>query len=75
MDLAMANYSKKCDSLGERILKLIPEHPEIMKIENAFDLFKVEGFKCDDLGPSLAQAQGALAWAQNRHEKGNQITE
>ena len=58
-----AGYTSTADELVNRISALIPSHPEILKIENPFDLFKVEGFKCDDLQPSLDQASWALSKA------------
>ena len=57
-------YVATADELVNRISALIPSHPEILSIENPFDLFKVEGFKCDDLQPSLAQASWALSKAK-----------
>ena len=57
------------DQLSKRILDLIPDHPEILEITEAFDLFKVEGFKCDDLEPSLFQASSALSKAQLDYQK------
>lgn len=62
-------YAQTADTLSDRIFALIPAHPEIVKMDNAFDLFGIPGFKCDDLGPSLAQASYALKAAQQRHEK------
>jgi hypothetical protein len=59
------------DELTKRILALIPSHPEIMTIESAFDLFKIDGFKCDDLDPSLAQAVAALGRARKIHKDNN----
>jgi len=56
-------YVSTADELVNRISALIPSRPEILKIENPFELFKVEGFKCDDLQPSLAQASWALSKA------------
>lgn len=63
-------YAATADELCDRIKKLIPTHPEIMTIESTFDLFKIEGFKCDDLQPSLAQAGAALAKARRLHREG-----
>ena len=63
------DYATTGHELRDRIVALIPTHPEIMQIENAFDLFKVEGFKCDDLGPSLAQAQWALSAAKLQYKQ------
>ena len=59
-------YRRTAEELGERILALIPDHPEILTLGSHWDLFKVPGFRCDDLGPSLAQASAALAWARDR---------
>jgi hypothetical protein len=61
-------YEWTANELVKRITALIPKHPEILKLENAWGLFKVEGFKCDDLGPSLGQAQFALAKAIQQWE-------
>ena len=52
------------DELVKRISELIPSHPEILEMDDAFSLFGVDGFKCDDLQPSLFQAQWALAKAK-----------
>jgi hypothetical protein len=60
-----AAYGDTIVTLRARILALIPEHPEIMDMEDPWRLFKVPGFRSDDLGPSLAQASGALASAQH----------
>lgn len=60
-------YAATANTLVERIEALIPSHPEILTMDSAFDLFKVEGFKCDDLSPSLAQAQGAIAAARQSY--------
>lgn len=57
-------YTETVELLAARITALIPEHPEILEMESAWDLFKVLGFVCDDLGPSLFQAQYALAKAK-----------
>lgn len=40
--------------------------PQILEVTRVFDLFKIPGFQCDDLEPSLAQAQFALSAAQKR---------
>lgn len=60
-------YEATANELSDRIYALIPSHPEIMTLESPFDLFKVEGFNCDDLQPSLAQAGAALAHARNKY--------
>lgn len=53
--------------LTNRILDLIPAHPEILNIDDAWGLFKVPGFRCDDLGPSLSEADAALSQAKAIH--------
>lgn len=60
----MEEYSGIANKLKDRILELIPERPEILELEDAWGLFKVDGFKCDDLGPSLFQASWALQRAK-----------
>jgi hypothetical protein len=65
-------YTATADELTKRILVLIPAHPEIMTLGSPFDLFKINGFKCDDLGPSLTQAKWALGKARKLHK--NQVT-
>ena len=55
-------YEATGNELADRILRMIPDHPEILEMESACDLFKIDGFDCSDLNPSLAQA----GWAFNR---------
>jgi hypothetical protein len=62
----MNSYEEVGNELSNRILALIPTHPEILKMDDAFDLFDVDGFKCDDLDPSMFQASWALANAKKR---------
>jgi hypothetical protein len=56
-------YEGIANELVKRITALIPEHPEILKLNDPWKLFKVPGFNCKDLGPSLFQAGWALARA------------
>ena len=56
----LQQYSDTILELENRIRALVPANPGILQIDNPFDLFKVEGFKCDDLQPSLTQAAIAL---------------
>jgi len=63
----LAGYTGVIEELVRRIEALVPAHPEILTMDNPFDLFRVEGFKCDDLAPSLAQAGGALAAVKGAH--------
>lgn len=58
-------YASTADRLVDRIVALIPSHPEILALESPWGLFKVDGFKCDDIGPSLAQAAWALSKAKH----------
>ena len=62
-------YSDTANALGERILALIEKQPEVLHLSNPFDLFKVPGFECADLQPSLAQAAYSLRWAQRKWEE------
>lgn len=66
-----AMYENVANELVNRILVLIPEHPEIMTIESPWDLFKVPGFKCDDLQPTLFQAGWALGRARQQYKFDN----
>lgn len=63
------NYSQTADELTNRIIALIPTNPNILKLDSPWDLFKVDGFKCDDIGPSLFQAQWSLAKAKTIYNK------
>jgi len=57
-------YSSTADSFVTRILALIPEHPYILEMDSPWALFKVPGFDCADLQPTMYQAEWALAKAQ-----------
>ena len=63
-------YSGIVEKLTERILKLIPSHPEILTLRSAWGLFEVPGFDCKDLDPSMAQAEFALTEAKRRRRLG-----
>lgn len=63
------SYASTADQLVERIVALIPTHPEILRMNSAWDLFTVPGFECSDLQPSLYQASWALSKARSIHEK------
>ena len=65
----MSQYEGTANELVNRIAALIPEHPEIMGMDSAWDLFKVDGFKCDDLMPSMFQASWALEQAKASHKE------
>ena len=61
-------YGSIAETLCQRIVTLAKSDPQkhdlIMELDDAWGLFKIEGFACDDLGPSLAQAQGAFSKAK-----------
>lgn len=65
------SYNSTAEELSKRILALIPAHPELLTLDDPWKLFKVEGFKCDDLQPSLAQAAWALGDAQGKYTAGS----
>lgn len=66
-------YADVCNKLSDRIYNLIPKNSEILTITNVWDLFNVKDFKCNDLGPSMAQAMGALSNAVARYNKAESI--
>lgn len=55
-------YQGTADELTNRILVLIPDNPQIMDMEKAWELYDIDDFKCDDLQPSTFQA----GWALNK---------
>ncbi len=57
-------YVNEADELIRRITALIPDHPEILDLTSPWDLFRVEGFDCADIGPTLFQASFALEQAK-----------
>jgi hypothetical protein len=61
-------YAETANTLVDRIVALIPAHPEIMSMDDPWALFKVPGFKCNDLQPSLFQASWALSKAQQQYK-------
>ncbi len=60
-------YEAIANTLEDRIYQLIPEHPEIMEMQSAWDLLTIKEFNCKDLGPSAAQAGWAFAHARRRY--------
>lgn len=57
------SYYATADKLVQRILSL--PHDKAEACNDAWNLFKIEGFKCDDLQPSLSQADWALSKAKH----------
>jgi hypothetical protein len=68
------SYESTANELSNRIYELIPANPEILSMASAFDLFKVPGFNCDDLQPSMGQASWALDDARRRYSSGKTET-
>ena len=68
------SYSATADILVGRIVDLIPRNPHIMEMDSPWDLFKVKGFKCDDIGPSLFQASCSLAKAKQVYRQSTEST-
>ena len=60
------NYFISGDILVERILKAIPEHPEILTLDSPFGLYKIPNLKMDDLELTLGTASAALGIARKR---------
>jgi hypothetical protein len=60
----MNPYEATADALVARILATFEAHPEAAELSSAWDLFKVPGFECGDIGPSAAQASWALGCAK-----------
>ena len=58
-------YEDTANELVHRIVDAVPPNT-LRDMESAWDLFRVEGFHCDDLQPSLMQATWALATAKSR---------
>jgi hypothetical protein len=64
-------YEETADELVKRILLIIPDHPELLEMDNdPWKLFKM-GLKCDDLSPTLFQASWALAKAKQVFKENN----
>lgn len=67
MTYGAAEYEACANALVDRILALIPAHPEILEMTDPFELCKLNDFIYADLQPSLFQAQWALKRAQRLH--------
>jgi len=57
-------YIDTAEEVTQRILDFIPTNPQILKIDDAWDLFGIEGLSFKDLEPSLFQASFALSKAK-----------
>lgn len=67
----LEEYNNITQELTERIIKLIPDNPQILEIESPWDLFNIEGFYCKDLEPSLFQAAKAITDTRIRYKEEN----
>jgi hypothetical protein len=65
--LAWDWYNDTANKLADRIVASVPRE-KLLAMTDPWELFKVDGFNCDDLGPSLFQASWALREAQRRAE-------
>lgn len=64
-------YESTANKLRDRIVELIPANPEILEMTDCWALFKINGFTCGDLEPSMSQAAWALSAAKEAYrEKG-----
>jgi hypothetical protein len=63
------DYETTANELSKRIEALMPDNPQVRTMTDPWQLFKVPGFKCDYLQPSLAQAACALGAAQGRYNQ------
>lgn len=68
-------YETTATELSRRIEALIPTNPDLLTLSDPWALFRVPGFKCDDLQPSLAQAAWALGDAQGRYSQRHRTDE
>ena len=70
VNLYEREYCNTADKVVKSIIEVSKEHPEILDIEDIWDLFKFEkyGFKAHDC--TLFQAQWALATARERQGNG-----
>lgn len=60
----VAFYENDANRLVQRIREVAATQPQILELTDPWDMFKVPGFKCDDIGPSLFQAGWALRRAK-----------
>ena len=52
----MLGYEGTANEVVKRLQLLLPDHPEILELDDPWGLFKIEGFDVKDLQPSLHQA-------------------
>lgn len=57
-------YDGVVGALADQIRALVPLQPEILQLEGPCGLFRVPGFNCEALNPSLEQAPLALRFVQ-----------
>ena len=59
------DYKAACETIRDRIVALIPDHPEILEFTAAEQLHAIPGFDVSDLAPSGAMVQAALDMTPN----------
>ena len=67
---ANAHYERAIEEFKNMIVAAIPNNMRILRMESPWDLFDIEGLKCDNLGLSLYQAQLALYRAKAEFKSG-----
>jgi len=60
-------YQATIEILYERIVKLLPQHPEILEMQSPFELFKIKEFNTLGLDTTLAQAVAVLSKIKAEH--------
>lgn len=60
-------YDGVVGALADQIRALVPVQPQILQLEDPWGLFRVPGFNCEELNPSLEQATWALRIVQREH--------
>jgi hypothetical protein len=61
----LSRYDGVVGTLADQIRALVPVRPEILQLEDPWGLFRVPGFDCGALNPSLEQATWALRIVQH----------
>jgi hypothetical protein len=65
----LPDYDNTTKELTKRIKALIPNHQEILNMNNPFELLEIKEFTYSDLGPSFMQANCALQMAKKQYKE------